>query len=305
MRLSSRIIAPALCTFLAGLPEITLADSLDELAIDLINPVSNLGIIFNDVSYNTFQGSLAGADDNSKWEYAIRPSIPFPLSNGKTITLRARIPVSFGDSSYFVEEQKYPEYPEWRIRQEADDLPDDRYFVTGHAFLDDLGFDLAYGGVNEDGLMTMYGVETVLPTSRDGSIERDQWLLGPEFAIGKITDWGIYGVWASHLTSIYDSHDRDFDYDANITSIKVFFAYGLGNGWQVVSNPVIQYDWEGVGSNKLALPIGVGIAKTAQLGKMRYRLGVEVQKYLASPDAFGPDWLLKFNFAPVIWDRSH
>lgn len=279
------------------------AQTLDEIAIDLINPVSSLGTMINDFNYTTFQGDLPESDDQDRWEYNITPSIPFPLSNGKTIVLRFTFPINLGEPTYLADGQ---EYAAWRIRQDADVIPADGAFFSGHSFLDDLSFDLSYGGTRDDGFISMYGIKVVMPTSRDASIERDQWLLGPEVAFGKITDWGIYGVKASHLTNVADlnKEDRGYDFNTNITSLKIFFAYGLGNGWQVISNPDIQYDWEGAGSNKLALPLGIGIAKTTRLGKIPFKVSAEIQNYLASPDAFGPQWQLKLNITPVIWDRS-
>ena len=104
---------------------------------------------------------------------------------------------------------------------------------VGHGHLDDIRYDIAYGGVNDNGLLTMFGLAGLLPTSQDGSIERDQYLLGPEVAVGKIADWGIFGVWAKHLVSIADVSNtfEPIDYDTSETSLRLFFAYGLGNGW--------------------------------------------------------------------------
>ena len=49
---------------------------------------------------------------------------------------------------------------------------------------------------------------------------------------------------------------RPVDYNTNETSVRLFFAMGLGNGWQLVSNPEIIYDWEAASDNKLLLPLG-------------------------------------------------
>ena len=160
----------------------------------------------------------------------------------------------------------------------------------------DIGFDLAYGGVSDTGLMTMYGIVGALPTATDDAVGKDQWQLGPEFAIGKLTDWGIYGVLATHL---FDVAGED-SFDTNMTSLNVFFAYGLGNGLQFFSGPIITYDWEADSGNKLSLPLGGGLSKTLKMGKTTVKMSFQVQKYVKSPDRFGPDWLIKFSIAPVI-----
>ena len=124
----------------------------------------------------------------------------------------------------------------------------------------------------------------------------DQYQLGPEIALGKITDWGLFGGWLKHLTRV----SGEDAWDTNMTSLKIFFAYGLGNGWQLFSNPVIQYDWEGDTDNKLFLPVGGGVSKTTFIGRVPVNFAFEIQKYLASPDSIGPDWLFTFSVTPVF-----
>ena len=87
------------------------------------------------------------------------------------------------------------------------------------------------------------------------------------------------------------------------TTIQAYFGYGLGNGWQLVSNPVISYDWQADSGNKLALPLGGGISKTMRIGKMPLRMSAELYNYVASPDRFGPEWLFEFSITPVVWNK--
>jgi len=273
--------------------------SLDEIAKELSNPVTALATISNDFEYRIYQGSLPGADDDSAYIYTLRPSIPIPLSNGKNILMRFGIPINGEQPIYEVGQgDDYAEISPFLIRQNASIIPTDGTFDNyhGHSHLGDIDFDIAYGGVSENGFISMYGIAGVLPTSQDLSQSVDQYQLGPEVAFGKITDWGVYGAWLTHLTRVY-GEDK---WDTNITSMKIFFAWGLGNGWQVFSNPVIEYDWEGDSDNQLFLPLGAGVSKTARIGSMPMKLSFEIQKYIASPDAIGPDWLFTFSVVPVI-----
>ncbi len=280
----------------------TSAKSLDEIAVELTNPMGSLSAVFNDFEYHTFQGDLNGASDQTRLNYLITPSMPFPLANGKSLVLRATFPVSFGEPT--LPFQIDQDYADWRIRQFANFLPRDVPMRKDHSFLGDISVDLAYGGVNENGYITMFGAAVVLPSSRDGSSERDQYLLGPEFAFGKVTRWGVIGAWATHLTNVYSADEKLPVYDTKLTSLKIFFAYGLGNGWQIISNPVIEYDWEGLRDNRLLLPIGGGISKTTSIGGMPLKMDLELFNYIESPTAFGPEWLLTFSITPVLSDRS-
>jgi hypothetical protein len=77
----------------------------------------------------------------------------------------------------------------------------------------------------------------------------------------------------------------------------------LGNGWQIISNPVIEYDWEGAADNKMLLPLGGGVSKTTRIGKMPMKMDFEIYNYIESPDAFGPDWQMSLTLTPVLWSR--
>jgi len=249
-------VSPALCLSAETL-ELS-EQSLDEIALELSNPVTALSSAASDFEYRLYQGSLADAADESAFIYTLRPSIPIPLDNGRNILLRFAIPINGEQPIYAADEQ----YSPFLIRQIASTIPTDGTFDNrhGHSHLGDIGFDIAYGGVSDNGFISMYGIAAVLPSSQDLSQSIDQYQLGPEVAFGKVTGWGVYGAWLTHLTRV----SGEDAWDTNMTSLKVFFAYGLGNGWQVFSNPVIEYDWEGDSDNKLFLPIGGGVSKTTR-----------------------------------------
>jgi hypothetical protein len=271
--------------------------SLDEIGMELMNPVTSMVSFKTDFHYTFYQGSLADASDESAYVINFQPSFPIPLSNGRNILLRLNIPLN-GDQPLYEIPGFEKELSTYQIRPIASTIPQNGTFDNdhGHDHLAEISLDVAYGGVSDNGFISMFGFKTFFQTNQDFSQSRDQTLFGPEIALGKVTDWGIYGGVLTHVTDI----QGETELDANITTLKVFFAYGLGNGWQVFSNPVLAYDWEGDTDNKLFLPIGGGIAKTTSIGRMPLKLGFEVQKYIVSPDAIGPDWLLTFSITPAM-----
>ena len=289
-----------LCTVVLLMPDLVLAGtekeqkSLDEIARALSNPVSAISYVGNDFEYRSNQGDLPGADDQSGESYLIKPAFGIPLSNGKNILLRATIPVRLNQPKYVADREYYG----FLIRQKADSMPRDGEFRTDHAFLGDVTYDIAYGGVNDNGWIFMYGLAGVLSTSKDGSAARNQRLLGPEVAFGKETSWGVLGAWLSHVVDV--TGDSSADIDTELTSARLFFAYSLGNGWQIFSNPTVTYDWEAVSGNKLLLPIGGGVSKVTRLGGLPLKFAMDVQNYIVSPDAYGPEWLLTFSVTPVF-----
>lgn len=267
--------------------------STDEIARELSHPASKLISFRNDFEFRSYGGNLPGAGDQNSWRYVFTPSVPIGLDSGRILLLRGTIPVNADQPLYRVGSTQYSE---WMIRQYAEVLPRDREFVSGHDHLDDISLDMVYGGVSASGLIGMFGIKLVLPASQDFSSAREQWLLGPEVVFGKESDWGTIGFTASHVTDIA-SEDA---LGTNISALDVFFAWGLGNGWQLISNPKIEYDWEGASDNRLFLPLGGGISKTLRIGGTPLKIDAELYNYLERPEAFGPEWQFSLTLTPAL-----
>lgn len=276
-------------------------DSLDSIAVELMNPIGRLSYVDNRFGYRTYQGDLPESDDETNSSYVIDTSIPFELSSGRRLALQFSIPISFSTPTY-VDAGK--DHADWLIRQRADTLSNDGQFIEGHGHLGDIAYGLAYGDSRDNGMFWMAGLAGVLPTSQDGSIERDQYLLGPDFAIGKTYSWGILGVRGKHLVDVADASRKEkqdpVDWETSETRLRLIFAYGLGNGWQIVSNPEFIYDWEGASGNKILFPIGGGVAKAFRIASAPVKANLEAYYYAESPDAFGPDWQVNFSLTPVL-----
>lgn len=269
--------------------------SLDELAQQLANPLAALTSLSYAFEYRAFQGKIPGAGNQTQWANVFQPVIPFGQKNGRGFVLRLTLPIYFDQPVYKADR----EYPEWLLRQTDPARNGGGNWTTTHGHSGALGFDFVYGGTSDSGLILMYGVAGELPTSSDTSNAKQQIILGPELNIGKAAAWGTYGFLASHVIDVAEKKGKNTP-DTSITSLQAYFSYALDNGWQVFSNPAISYDWEGDSGNKLALPLGIGLARTARVGKLPVRLAVELQNYVATTDRFGTDWSFRFTFSPVL-----
>lgn len=275
--------------------------SLERIALELSNPVTALRRLDWDIEYSNFRGGLPNADDQSSLKNVFTPSWPFKLKNGKNLIVSATIPISSDQPTWEV--NWWLHYAEFRLRQVEELFLDQSEFISGHDYLDDVSIDIAYGGENENGFISMFGLSNVLPISEDRSASRQQWLIGPDIALGQVTSWGLYGARAKHLTSISEPQVHIYGgepWDTNETTLQLFFAYALGNGWQIESSPVILYDWEALPGNEWLVPIGAGVSKTMKLGRTPIKLGFDIQKYVVTPDRFGPDWRVTVSLTPVL-----
>lgn len=269
--------------------------SVEEIALESINPLAAFYRFDYELHYQTYQGDIAGADDQHSWDHLFQTTIPFRTKNGKGWVVRFGLPYVPDQPIYWTDKG----HAEWRMHQEDPREDGDGYWYPTHGHTGDVNFDLVYGGVSDSGRILSYGIAGELPTSSDTSNAKQQLILGPEVNIGKVTDWGVYGAVISHVIDVVEKKDKHTP-NTSITTIQGYFGYGLGHGWQLISNPVISYDWEGDSGNKLDLPLGGGIAKTTMLWKMPLRIAAEVQYYVASTDRFGPDVLFKFSMSPIM-----
>ncbi len=269
--------------------------TIEQLAREMTNPLAAFWRFDYEGQYRTYQGSIPGADDQTSWAHFFQFTMPFKQKNGKGWVFRFALPYFSDQPIYWVDRG----YAEWRIRQQDPLAQGEGFWEPTHGHTDAMSFDLVYGGVNESGRILSYGITGVLPTTSDTSNGRQQLILGPAVNIGKMTDWGVYGALISQIFDVAEKRDKGTPDTIQLT-IQGYFSYGLGNGWQLTSNPTITYDWKGDGGNKLNLPLGGGIAKTTKIGKMPLRMAAELQYYVASTDRFGPDLLFKFSVSPIM-----
>jgi len=275
--------------------------SLDQIALELSNPVTALRSLDWDIEGTLYQGYLPDADGRSSMRNVLTPSWPFKLKNGNNILLSLTIPLNSDQPLW--EHSIYLHHAEWRMRQIEEVAFETGFLARGHDHLDDISLDIGYGGTSDNGVIGMLGLSAVFSTNDDGTAERDQVLLGPEFVLGKVASWGLIGMRVKHLTNVYDTDTRNWSelpWDTNETPAKLFFAYAMGNGWQIESNPTILYDWEAVSGNEWTVPIGAGVSKTMRLGSVPVKFALDIQKFVVSPDRFGPDWQVTLSLTPVL-----
>jgi len=278
--------------------------SPNRIGLELSNPVTGLRSIATDLEFRTFQGDLPGSEDWSGWKVAFTPSWPIKLGNGKNILLSATFQI-FSDQPYYqrgfggdpdFDFEWGKDYGEDKLRQVPERLFDVGELARGHDHFGDLFVNIGYGGTSERGYIGMVGLAVVAPTSSDTESARRQWAVGPEIVLGRTMNNGQFGVRVKHLKNL----ESDFPWETNETSAKIFLARSLGNGWLIESNPTILYDWAALDGNEWLVPLGAGISKTFMAGPVPVKMSVELQKYVVSPDRFGPDWFLRFNLTPVL-----
>jgi hypothetical protein len=247
------------------------APSADELAAELSNPNTAVATMTFKNQFRWFEGDLPDADGQSSYTLLFQPSLPFVLPGGDKVLWRPAVPI-------LVDQPMFDP-----VTGEFD----------GETGLGDIAFDLAYAPKLEDkSLLVAIGFITSLPTATN-DLGTDRWTLGPEFLIGKITPKYVLGLFPNHQWDIGGSGDADI----NLTTIQLFLTYLPGGGWSVGSGPIITYDWEG---EQWTVPLQINAGKTVVWNGRPWKLSGELNYYVEKADAFGPEWMLSLNVAPVV-----
>ena len=249
--------------------------SAAEMAQKLANPTNPIMTLGNNIDLVAFQGDLPDAEEQSSVRYLFQSTFPFKLSDGKgTVFFRPAIPVFFNEP-----------------------VPDGAGDYDSKGIdLGDIGFDFSYGNTTKTGWIYGGGVVGLLPTATDDALGKDKWALGPEALFGKIGSWGAVLGLFTHQWDVGGSGDADI----NTSSFTYVYAFALGGGWQFSAAPIITYDHEATSGNELALPLGIGLAKTSIIKGRPWKFQVQYWNYVESNDVFAPEQLLRFSVSPVV-----
>ncbi len=256
--------------------------SAEEVAAQLANPNTSLASLTFILDYVGYDGFLPGADGAEAWRLSFQPSFPYPLGEGTNFFLRPLIPVFLDQPVPVVGDQA---------------IPRGNPVITGSGTeLGDIGFDAAIGKTFSGGLIAVGGIVATLPTATSDAVGLDQYLLGPEVLVAKITPKFTLGLLLTHQ---WDIAGED-SFDTSITGGQYFYTVNLKDGWQIQGTPTFSYNHEAADGQELTFPLAIGVSKTMILGGRPWKFGLQYWHYVESPDALGPEFQVRFQVTPVV-----
>jgi hypothetical protein len=149
----------------------------------------------------------------------------------------------------------------------------------GGSFLWGAGFDLGF------------------PTASDDILGTGKWTAGPSgLAVYMGKTWKIGGLVQQYWDYAGDD-DRD---DVNVMNFQYFIFYSIDDVTSIGAAPNIIANWEQNGDNAWTIPIGIGVSRTFQFGKVPVRFGAEVHYSVVQPDDVpGAEWDFRFYVIPA------
>lgn len=141
------------------------------------------------------------------------------------------------------------------------------------------------------------GVTAMLDTAGDDRFGTNATSVGPMALALHVGEPGefIYGTVVQHWWDVAG------DGEVNMTNIQYIGYYRIDADSNFgIGSPNITINWDADSDDRYTIPVGLGYNTTVKIGPAPVKIGVELYKYVESPDAFGAEWGLRFIFSPVV-----
>jgi hypothetical protein len=141
------------------------------------------------------------------------------------------------------------------------------------------------------------GFDLGFPTASEDVLGTGKWMAGPS-ALGVYMGpkWKVGALVQQYWDYAGDS-DRD---PVSLMNLQYFLFYSLDDVTAIGAAPNIIANWKQSSGNKWTVPIGLGISRTFQFGKVPVRFGLEVHYSVVQPDdVAGARWNTRFYIIPA------
>jgi hypothetical protein len=130
-----------------------------------------------------------------------------------------------------------------------------------------------------------------LPTHTSRILGNDNLGAGPSGVLLHVAhdDPWVYGVLINNVWSL-GTNAYAPAYSNGL--LEPFVNYNFGDGFYLVSDPIITMSWLAPANQQLTLPLGGGIGKIFHLGKLPVNGQINAYYNVVHPD-FGPEWQLR------------
>jgi len=141
------------------------------------------------------------------------------------------------------------------------------------------------------------GLDAAFPTASEDLLGDGKWSMGPSALYAYMgPKWKIGGLLQNYLSFAGDG-DRD---DVRLSNLQYFVYYSISDTMSIGAGPNIIANWEATSGNKFTVPVGLGINRTFQIGKVPVRVGVEFHYNVVRPDGVGADWNFRTYIIPAV-----
>jgi len=139
------------------------------------------------------------------------------------------------------------------------------------------------------------------PSATDDAMKTKQWGAGPSFVGLTSSGPWTYGTMLMNVWSF--GTDKPGDKRIDFMQIQPFVNYNLEDGWFLTSVPIIFAYWDRPSDERWVVPLGGGIGKGLQLGKLPMSVTAQAYYNIVTPEVNGEEWSLRLQ-AQIFFPRK-
>ena len=263
------------------------AVEMAKIAEAMNNPLGHLWMLFTQHDVSWYDGDIVRAGSRkTNHTTAFQPVLPFKLTEEWSVIARPTLLVnSFTAPDGFDVVEGEPEDPPSVVLGDFNR-------ETG---LGDMILPLWFSARTKPPFVIGAGPTFMFPTATDDILGTEQWSVGPSALAVYLDDEFIIGAVLQHWWS-FATEDSDRDH-VNLTDVQVIYRYRVTPMTNIGGSPNIRYNWD---TDEATIPLGIGADTLIMLGRAPVRIGAEFHYYPEQPDAYGPEFMIRFLLIPVI-----
>ena len=268
------------------------------------NPISELIIAWNQfdaIQVHFPSTPLYAARDEWAYKYQFVPTFPVPLGERWNWVSRLVLPVASVPLKKEVG-KLFQLDPGGNLRPDGT-LPSD---LDPFGRTTGLG-DIAYVGlvgpkhlpkVAGGSLILAAGPTFIFPTASEDILGQGKWQAGPTFVAGLLTEHWRMGVFPQQWWSFAgDDHRRS----TSQMNLQYFLYYAPTPNWDIGMSPNVFVNWNAPSGNEVTFPVGLGVHRTFNIGKLPVSIGIEAYYSVIHPnDLPGSRWGFRLYLMPVV-----